>query len=249
MKLLSHLLISLKGHKNIFLSARQRRSFREGLLAITPFIPGVTTLGLVYGVMAKRIGLSNFQIWLMSAMVHAGTAQFAVLMNWEIITLRTAIMLTLLINSRHLLMGASLSPYLSSLSQPRRALLALWMTDESYAVTINHYRQEKNNHFYFLGANTGIYFFWTMSGLLGGFVGQIDFDLKSYGLDLVFPLVFLGILITFLNNWICLIVSLSAVFFTLICQQLLLGGFSLFIASGLASLIGVLLEIIINKER
>jgi len=221
---------------------KKKEFFAKGLLATSPFIPGVITLGLVYGILAKKAGLNCFQVWLMSAMVHAGTAQFAILSNFGKLSLEAALLTTLLINSRHLLMGASLSPYLSELSQSWKAFLALWMTDESYAVTINHYQQPKNSHFYFLGANIGVYFAWTISGLIGGFLGMATFKLKPYGFDLVFPLVFLGILITFLKNWICIVVSISTVLFSLVCWQLSIGKFSLIFASVFASSVGVLLE-------
>jgi 4-azaleucine resistance transporter AzlC len=230
---------SLKGKKEFF---------KKGFFAIFPFVPGVITLDLVYGVLAKRAGLSCLQVWLMSAMIHAGSAQFAVLSDWEKISLETAIFITLLVNSRHLLMGASISPYLTEVSHSWKAFLALWMTDESYAVSINHYRQGKNNHFYFLGANVGIYFAWTISGLIGGFLGMTSFNLKTYGFDLVFPLVFLGLLITFLKNWVYIMVALSAVFFSLICWQLSMKKFSVIIASVLASFVGVFLEKIKKYE-
>ncbi len=230
------------GIRNNFFSERKKELFVKGLLAITPFIPGVATLGLVYGILAKKAGLSCFQIWLMSALVHAGSAQFAVLSNLGRISLETALFITLLINSRHLLMGASLSLHLSELSQSWKAFLALWMTDESYAVTINHYRQEKNSHFYFLGANIGIYFAWIVSGLIGALLGVATFNLEPYGFDLVFPLVFLGLLITFLKNWVYIVVALSAVVFSLLCWQLSIEKFSLIIASVFASFVGVLLE-------
>jgi predicted branched-subunit amino acid permease len=83
-------------------------------------------------------------------------------------------------------MGASVAPYLRGLSRPWKALLALWMSDESYALAIAEYERGRGSHQYFLGANTGIYLVWPSSGLLGALLGMAIPDPSRYGLDLIF---------------------------------------------------------------
>ena len=72
----------------------------------------------------------------MSAMVFAGGAQFAAIEQWmqpaPIVALAFG---TLLINARHILMGASLTPKTASFSAGQRFLGFFAMADENWALS------------------------------------------------------------------------------------------------------------------
>jgi predicted branched-subunit amino acid permease len=133
------------------------QDLKRGILATALLVPGVVAFGLLYGVMARQVGFSPWEAWAMSIIVHAGSAQFVALGMWETAGAAAILLTTLAINLRHLLMGASVAAHLRGLSRPWKALLALWMSDESYALTIAEYEQDRGSHWYFLGANVGIY--------------------------------------------------------------------------------------------
>ena len=86
--------------------------FRAGVRDTLPLMLGVFPFGLAYGIFGKSVGLTAAETILMSLTVFAGAAQFISLPMFAagsglwMITLTT-----LLINLRHLLMGASLVPY------------------------------------------------------------------------------------------------------------------------------------------
>src|SRR3954471_15241326 len=88
-----------------------RREFRAGLRDIAPVAVAALPIGLLFGAVAAAKGLSALEVGLMSAFVFAGGAQFAAIEAWAhpapIAALAFA---TLLINARHVLMGASLGP-------------------------------------------------------------------------------------------------------------------------------------------
>jgi 4-azaleucine resistance transporter AzlC len=216
--------------------------FRRGMLATIPLLPGVVAFGLLYGMMARQVGFSPWQAWAMSLIVHAGSAQFAALGMWPVSGALAIILTTLVINLRHLLMGASLAPHLRGVSRPRRLLLALWMSDESYALTIAAYQRGGGSQGYFLGANVGIYLAWTTSGLLGTLLGTAIPDPSRYGLDLVFPLGFLGLLMALVQDRIGLIVVVAAGGLSVVGRLLLPGAWSILVAGLLASGLGLLLE-------
>jgi 4-azaleucine resistance transporter AzlC len=218
------------------------RDFRRGLLATLPLAPGVVAFGLLYGVMARQVGFSPWQAWAMSLIVHAGSAQFTALGMWEATGAIPIILTTLVINLRHLLMGASVAPHLRGLHPLWKALLALWMSDESYALAIAEYERGRGSHRYFLGANVGIYLAWPTSGLLGALVGTAIPDPGRYGLDLVFPLAFLGLLTAFLKDHISLAVALGAGGLALLGADLLPGKWYVVVAGLLGSGLGLLLE-------
>jgi 4-azaleucine resistance transporter AzlC len=207
-----------------------------------PLAPGVIAFGLLYGMMARQVGFGPWEAWAMSLVVHAGSAQFAAVGMWASAGAVTIVLTTLIINLRHLLMGASVAPHVRELSWSWKALLALWMSDESYALAIAEYEQGRGNRWYFLGANVGIYLVWPASGLAGALLGTTIPDPGRYGLDLIFPLAFLGLLVSFLKDRISLVVALAAGGLALLDACLLPGKWHIVAAGLLGSFLGLLLE-------
>jgi len=212
------------------------------MLATLPLAPGVVAFGLLYGVMARQVGFSPWEAWAMSLIVHAGSAQFTVLGLWGVAGAIPIILTTLVVNLRHLLLGASVAPYLRGLSPLWKALLALWMSDESYALAMAEYERGTGSHLHFLGANFGIYLVWTTSGLLGALLSATIPDPSRYGLDLVFPLAFLGLLTAFLKDRVGVAVAVGAGGLALLGTFLLPGKWSVIVAGLLGSGLGLLLE-------
>jgi 4-azaleucine resistance transporter AzlC len=218
------------------------RDLRRGLLATLPLAPAVVAFGLLYGMLARQVGLTPWEACAMSAIVHAGSAQFTALSMWETGSAAPIILTTFVINLRHLLMGASVAPHLRGLSPHWKALLALWMSDESYALAIAEYERGPGSHWYFFGANLGIYLAWPTSGLLGALLGATIPEPGQYGLDLVFPLAFLGLLTAFLEDRIGVIVALASAGLALLGTFLLPGNWHVILAGLLGSGLGLLLE-------
>jgi len=90
--------------------------------------------GFVYGLSAREAGFLPIEAMAMSVIVFAGAAQFAAVgyiasgLAWPGI-----ILLTALLNARHLLYSAALRPWLKDVPLPRRALIAHLLTDEAWA--------------------------------------------------------------------------------------------------------------------
>jgi 4-azaleucine resistance transporter AzlC len=234
------------------------RDLRRGLLAALPLAPGIAAFGLLYGMMARQAGLSPWEALAMSMMLHAGSAQFTALGMWGVAGAAPIILTTLVVNLRHLLMGASIAPYLRGLSTGWKALLALWMSDESYALAIAEYERGQapkrgygvpGSQGYFLGANLGVYVVWAASGLLGALLGTAIPDPARYGLDLVFPLAFLGLMMAFIKDRIGAAVALAAAVFALLGVYWLPGKWYVIVAGLLGSGLGVVLEEVIKPCR
>ena len=100
-----------------------RGEAREGLVAILPVVVSVAAYGLLFGTLAAQQGLSPLETFLMSAMVFAGGSQFVALDLWTTpAAIWTLTMAALMVNLRHVLMGASLAPALAN--WPRRRVTA-----------------------------------------------------------------------------------------------------------------------------
>ncbi|MDH0190573.1 AzlC family ABC transporter permease [Stenotrophomonas sp. GD03993] len=90
-----------------------RAEFLRGLRAAVPVMIGFIPFALVLGAQAAQKGLSALEVPLMTGLNFAGGSEFAAVELWTSpphIALIVAI--TALVNSRHLLMGASLAPLL-----------------------------------------------------------------------------------------------------------------------------------------
>jgi 4-azaleucine resistance transporter AzlC len=216
--------------------------FKRGFIAMLPIFPGMAAFGMLYGVMGRQVGLEPWQVWAMSMIVFAGSAQFTAVGMWATSSAATIILTTLILNLRHLLLGASIAPYLRGLSRPWKAILAFWMTDESYALAITEYQKGTGSHWYFLGASLGVYFIWPIAGFAGALLGSAAPDPAKYGLDLVFPLVFLGLLFSFLTDRKTVIVAIFAGAAALVGSLYLPGKWYVIIAGLFGSGLGLLLE-------
>jgi 4-azaleucine resistance transporter AzlC len=187
------------------------QQFREGIMDTLPIMVGVFPFGLAYGIVAQSIGLTVSETMAMSLLVFAGAAQFVSLPMFAAGAGLTMISLTaLLINLRHLLMGASLAPYMAGLSLPFKALLSFGMADETYAITISRIQQQGYSAAYQLGSNTTAYLTWVLSTAGGIMLGSQISNPLSWGLDFAMPATFLALLIPRLTDKVSLLVCLVA---------------------------------------
>ena len=119
--------------------------FVAGVKAELPILLGVVPFGLIYGILALDAGLSAVQAQAMSLIVFAGSAQFVMAQLFALGTPATVIVVTaVLVNLRHALYSASVAPYVNHLSGRWRFGLAYLLTDEAYAVAINHYQRDQS---------------------------------------------------------------------------------------------------------
>jgi predicted branched-subunit amino acid permease len=116
------------------------------------------------------------------------------------------------------------------------------MSDETYALNIAEYERGRGGYLFFFGTNVGTYLIWTSSGLIGGMLGSAIPDPTSYGLDLVFPLAFLGLLMAFLKDRIGVIVALVSAGLSLLGVLWLPGKWYVIAAGLLGSGLGLLIE-------
>jgi predicted branched-subunit amino acid permease len=94
-----------------------RAGLAVGVRRTLPIALGDFAFGLVFGVVARQAGLSLSESVLMSGLVFAGAAQFIAIGLWTApLPIVSLIVTTLVVNLRHLLMGAALRPWFARLS-------------------------------------------------------------------------------------------------------------------------------------
>ncbi len=106
---------------------------------------------------------------------------------------------TLLINSRHLLMGAAFAPLLNGTPLWKAMPVLFFMCDESWAMGMEE-AQRRNGKLkllnlpYYMGISIGLYVVWISFTTLGASMGALLGDIEHYGLHMAFPAVFLVLL-------------------------------------------------------
>ncbi len=129
----------------------------------------------------------------MNVFVYAGAAQLASLAHWpSVLTLSNflaLLLIVLIINSRFILMGASIYPYFRPFPY-RLSLPLLWVnTDLTWLLTMRHAQEAREEKTvpdlgFFIGISTVTWWMWTFSSIPGWLLGAAVTDLKKYGLDL-----------------------------------------------------------------
>ena len=173
-------------------AASRRQLVSEGLgIAVS-----AVAFGFVYGLAARETGFSPVETMAMSVIVFAGAAQFAAVgyvaagLPWPGI-----ILLTALLNARHLLYSVALGPWVRQVSFPKRALMAHLLTDEAFALSISHFRRLgwTDMRGYWIGAIGATFIPWNLASLAGALVGGQIPDPNSLGIDIIFPAAMIGL--------------------------------------------------------
>ncbi len=173
-----------------------RAEFRDGLIAVVPACIAVVPFSLLLGAMAHQKGLSVLEIMLMSGLVFAGSSQFVALdiwtdpVPWVMVTVSA-----LMINSRHLLMGASISPKIAHFSTGQSYLALFLMADEIWALCERRSEERRIALAYWLGIAVPLYLNWVAWTGFGAALGAVFTDPAAYGFDFAFTALFLTIIV------------------------------------------------------
>ncbi len=188
-----------------------RREAKAGLRDIAPAAIAAIPIGLLFGAIAATKGLSPIEVALMSGLIFAGGAQFAAIEAWihpaPVLTLAFT---TFLINARHVLMSASLSPKIR-LSRTQEFLAFFFLTDETWALSERRALDQPVTGAYWIAMGALLYVNWTITTTLGAVVGSLLGDPAKLGADFAFTALFIGLIAGFGKSRVTLVtVAVSA---------------------------------------
>ena len=187
--------VPLRRHLSYLMSGmRAGRSTREILQAAAPIALAVFVFGASFGVLAVAAHLPAWSVVLMSALVFAGSAQFAAL--GVIVaggSVLTAIFAGALLNLRFIATGIAVARSLPG-GRLLRSLLAQLSIDESYAMSVRAGAPGRPDGRTLLVTGACLYAVWVVGTLLGVLFGPILGDPKRFGLDAAFPAAFVALL-------------------------------------------------------
>lgn len=223
-------------------------SFRRGFLAMIPLWLGVIPFGIAFAVLARTAGFGPWETQALSLFVFAGSSQVAAVTLAATGTpLFVTILAAVLLNLRHVLYGLSISRHLAAApAEPRpwipRWLLAFLLTDEAYGLTISSGLRGRAAVGFLLGTGLSLYIVFNLATLVGIWVGGLLPDPAGSGLDVIFPLTFLILLVPLLRARRDLAVALTAALAGPLLAYVLPGGIAILLAALLAIAVGVITE-------
>lgn len=227
---------------------KRKEAFIKGFTDTIPLGISVSIYGVVYGVLGAKTGLSIYTILGLSLFVFAGASQIiSVQMLAQSCSVFSIVMTIFIVNLRHYLMAASISPHLSKVSNKMKMVNAYFMTDESYAVSYTHFQKDEASPFYFLGSGLNIYLFWGASGVIGYFFGNFIPKELNYIFDFAFVASFIAMLVPMVKDVQTIAVVIASGFLSIIISKNVPGKWYILIASIAASFVGYFINQLVNR--
>src|SRR5919202_1013844 len=174
---------------------------------MVPLWLGVVPFGLAYAVIARDAGLSLVETQALSVLVFAGSAQVSAVGLFD----RGAggleiVLTTFLLNVRHVLYGMSLGRVVP-LTVRERLVGAYFLTDEAYGMSV---ARGARTFRFVLGAELSLFIVWNLGTFAGALLGGVIPDPERIGVDFVFPVAFLALLVPLLRRRIDVLVAVVA---------------------------------------
>lgn len=213
---------------------------RMGFAANLPVAVSVAAYGSILGVLAAQKQISWIELLAMNLSVFAGAAQFVMVEMWTpplpIFEITLAV---LAINSRYMLIGASLQPLFEGRSFRHKLIMMHLVADENWAVTMAEQRKGNASTYFLFGGGMCILLAWCIGTLTGHTLGAFVQNPEKYGLDFVFVAVFTALVMNLWRDKQDFLPWLVAGVCALVFQQLLPGKWYILIGGISGALVPV----------
>jgi 4-azaleucine resistance transporter AzlC len=227
-------------------SYRFSDQFFAGARACIPVVISVAAYGVVWGVLARGTGLSLLEVFLMSALVFAGSAQFVALDLWTStpasLPIGPLVIAALIVNLRYLLLTATLRPLFTRDEQLKGAAIMGIVSDETWAMTVAEMAKGRGTVAFLLGGGVLAYFCWLGTTMLGHTLGSAIDDPSRYGLDFAFTATFLALLLGMWKGRGDLVPWIVAALAAIVSAKFIPGSWHILIGGMVGSLAGALAE-------
>ena len=229
-----------------------RKSYQRGLIDGLPFLLVVAPFAMLFGALATEAGLTIVETMGFTIVVVAGASQFAALLLMmdnapTFVVLTTA----LVVNLRMAMYSAALAPYLSAAPLWKRAMMAYFNVDQTYALSFAEYERDPalplaNRIAYFAGVSTPLcpfwYFFTYLGAVLGGGIPP------EYAIDFAAPIAFLAMIAPALKTVAHVSAALTSIILALALAWMP-SGTGLIVAAIVAMTVGAQIELWMERRR
>lgn len=173
-------------------------AFRAALPATIPIFAGFTFLGIAYGILMNSLGFSAIYPILMSLLIFAGSMEF-VAANLLLMAFNplNALLLTLMVNARHLFYGISMLEKYRGVGK-KKPYMIFGLCDESFAINSTAtIPPQIDKGWYMFFVTVLNHFYWVFGAALGGIFGSY-LTFNTEGLEFVMTALFIVI---FIEQW------------------------------------------------
>jgi 4-azaleucine resistance transporter AzlC len=221
---------------------------RQGAAAAWPICLGYMPIGMAFGVLAQKAGLTPFEIGLMSILVFAGSSQFiAVAMLSAGASFATIVATTFTVNLRHLLMSSALATFFKGHRRIKLSLFAYGITDESFAINWSRLKAGGWDLERAIVLNQTANFVWLVSTVIGGIGGQF-IPANAFGLDYALIAMFICLLVYQLGGRIYVLTAILAGGLAVILALVWPGNAYIIVAAIVSASAGAALKRRFNRE-
>lgn len=223
------------------------QGFRDGL----PFLLVIMPFSLLFGVVATEAGLNVFEALSFSVVVIAGAAQFTAVHLLENDTPTVIVVLSALaVNLRMAMYSASLTPHLGAAPLWKRAFVAYFLVDQSYALSIATFEKRRDwglarKVAYFFGTVTPICPMWYVLTIVGALIGNAI--PPEFALDFALPITFIAMIAPMLRSLPHLAAAGAAVTAALLFAGLPL-NLGLIVAAVIGMMVGAQAELMLTRR-
>jgi len=210
-----------------------------GAKAAWPICLGYIPIGLAFGVLAQKAGMTGFQIALMSSMVFAGSSQFIAVSMLANGSAALAVIITaFFVNLRHLLMSSSLAVLLQNQHRGKLSIFSYGVTDESFAINYTRLLSGDWDLNRALVLNHTANACWILSTIAGGFFGHL-IPAHSLGIDYALIAMFICLLVFQLTSRLIVLTAIIAGMLSVALDLWIPGNSYIVLASVMAATIGI----------
>ena len=207
------------------------RDFRRGFVTTIPLWTGTMPFAIAFATLAREAGFSFLETQAMSLFIMAGSSQLAIVNLVSVgAGFVSVVLTTAVINLRHVLYGLSVDKLWPRRTKPSRPVLSFFLVDESYGMTIKDSLNGGGKDAFFLGSGVCMYIGFNLGTFAGALAGGKLADATDLGLDFIFPLTFLLLLIPLLKSRADFVVAALATVFVLLLDGRVSSGAALLIA-------------------
>lgn len=185
--------------------------FRHGMRDSVPVLIGVAPFGLLFGALAVENGMGIVEATLMSALIFGGASQMVGIDLFGTQIAPWMIVLSIFaVNFRHVLYSASLGPKLIQYTGLQKAIAFFFLTDVHYSAAERRHELGQSFGFgWYMGLTIPLYILWIGETIIGGLFGKLITNPEAFGMDMLLPVYFLGIVMGFRRrrNWLPVVIA------------------------------------------
>jgi len=172
-----------------------KKDIGMALKASIPVMMGYIVLGIAFGMLLESQGYSMIYAFVMSTFIYAGSMQFVAI---DLLTsgasLINAMIMTLLINARHMVYGLSMIKSFEDMGKLKPYMI-FSLTDETYSLLVSAQVPEgchKKYYLFFISFFDQCY--WVIGSVLGSIIGSM-MTINTTGLDFAMTALFVVIVL------------------------------------------------------